>query len=136
MKTKAQIATEYVIIVGFAILIIIPLALIFSRYIMDTQSQVTSTQADRISKQIVDAAESVYYMGAPSKTTIKVYMPKDVISINITSKEITFVISTKAGPSEVSKPLAVNITGTIPSTPGMKTIELTSKGSYVELNAT
>ena len=133
MENKAQIATEYLLVVAFALIIAIPLAFLFSKYMIETQDQVAGTQADRIIKQVIDNAEQVYFIGSPSKTTIKVYMPKNVEQINIGSEEMVIVLDTKSGLSEITGSTQVNLTGSIPATPGIKSILIESKGDYVEI---
>lgn len=122
---------EYVIIVGFILVIMIPLILIFYEYTSSTNDQVITSQVDMIAKKVVDSAESVYYLGEPSKTRIKVYMPTNVEDIIIYNKEIVFKVKTRSGITDISQLSSVNISGNISATKGIHYISIESKGDYV-----
>jgi len=135
MKEKnAQVSVEYVMIIGFALLITIPLILIFYEYTRATSDQVISSQVDQIARKITDNAESVYYLGEPSKTRIKVYMPENVEEAIISNKEVTFRVKTQSGITDISHISSVNLSGDIAITPGIHYISIESKGDYVWLS--
>lgn len=132
MKEKnAQVSMEYVIIVGFILFITIPLILIFYEHTSSTNDQVITSQVDMIAKKVVDSAESVYYLGEPSKTRIKVYMPTNVEDVIIDNYEIVFKVKTRSGITDISQPSSVNISGSISVTKGIHYINIESKGDYV-----
>jgi len=132
MKEKhAQVSMEYVIIIGFVMLITIPLIVIFYEHTSNTSYQVITSQVDKIAKKVVDSAESVYYLGEPSKTRIKVYMPEKVEQVIIGNKEISFKVKTGSGLTDISQISSVNISGDIAITPGIHYINIESKGDYV-----
>ena len=130
-KKNAQVSMEYVIIVGFILVIMIPLILIFYEHISSTNDQVITSQVDKIAKKVVDSAESVYYLGEPSKTRIKVYMPENVEQVVIHDKEIVFKVKTGSGLTDISQISSVNISGDIAITPGIRYINIESKGDHV-----
>ena len=69
MLLKSQVSVEYMIIMGFATLMTIPLLLIYYTYTSDSSDSVATSQALQIARNIVDSSESVYYLGKPSQTT-------------------------------------------------------------------
>ena len=132
MKEKnAQVSVEYVIIVGFILFITIPLILIFYEHTSSTNDQVITSQVDMIAKKVVDSAKSVYYLGEPSKTRIKVYMPTNIENVTIDNYEVVFKVKTKSGVTDISQPSSVNISGFISVTKGIHYISIESKGDYV-----
>ena len=130
-ERNAQVSMEYVIIVGFILVIMIPLILIFYEHTSSTNDQVITSQVDMIAKKVVDSAESVYYLGEPSKTRIKVYMPTNVEKVTIYNKEIVFKVKTRSGITAISQLSSVNISGSISETKGIHYINIESKGDYV-----
>ena len=90
--TKAQVAMEYLIIIGFVAIITIPLVIIFQTHSKETTAEIISSQVYQISKKMADGAETVYYLGEPSKLTIKAYLPAGISSVSIGSNEIVFVV--------------------------------------------
>jgi len=132
MRNKnAQVSVEYVIIVGFILFITIPLILIFYEHTSSTNDQVITSQVDMIAKKVVDSAKSVYYLGEPSKTRIKVYMPTNIENVTIDNYEVVFKVKTKSGVTDISQPSSVNISGFISVTKGIHYISIESKGDYV-----
>lgn len=133
---KAQVAMEYMILVGFLVVITIPLILVYNTQYKGTNIQIISNQADQIGQKIVDTAESVYYLGQPSKTTLKVYMPQQIENVVVGNNEITFRVIVNNGIDEVVKMSSVPINGTLKATSGMHYITVQSVGSYVNISST
>jgi uncharacterized protein (UPF0333 family) len=127
----AQVSMEYLIIIGFVLLITTPLIVIFYQHTAITNDQIITSQADKIAKKIVDNAESVYYLGEPSKTRIKTYMPNNVEEIILGDYEVLFRVKTNSGISDISHTSNVNISGSISNSPGIHYISIESRGDYV-----
>ena len=134
---KAQVSMEYMILVGFLLVVTIPLILVYNTQYRGTNQQIIANQADQLGQKIIDTAESIYYLGQPSKTTIKLYMPQQLEGITITSNEITFrIFAQRGGIDEVVKLSSVPINGTISNSPGLHYITVQSVGSYVNISST
>ena len=82
---KGQGAFEYVMIVGIAMLIIVPGALIFYNYSMRSSDELTRSRIEMAGNDIVDSVEKVYYIGENSWETIEVNLPENVRWIYILS---------------------------------------------------
>ena len=87
-------------------------------YSKDVDDQIALNQAERIVKNIVNNAESVYYFGEPSKVRLTVYFPQKIENVTITNNEINFVVRTKNGLTDVFKESTVNISGNLPTSYG------------------
>lgn len=133
---KAQVSMEYMILVGFLVVITIPLILVYNTQYKGTSQQIISNQADQIGQKIIDTAESIYYLGQPSKTTIKVYMPQQVNDTLIMNNSLVFYVLSSGGASEVVKMSNVPIQGTLKSSAGMHYITMQSVGTYVNISST
>ena len=122
---------EYLIIIGFVAIITLPLVIIFQTHSRETTEEIVSTQVYQISKRIADGAETVYYLGEPSKLTIKTYFPENINSVSIGSNEIVFFMKKGAGEDEVVVYTPINITGNLSTHQGVHYITIESKGGYV-----
>ena len=131
MGRRGQISIEYVIIMGFAMLITIPLIVIYYEHTNQTNDQVVTSQVDMIARKIVDNAESVYYLGEPSTTSIKVYMPDNVEEAIVYPHEVFFRVRTKGGATEIAQPSTVTLNGSIRVTKGTRYISIESREDYV-----
>ncbi len=128
---KSQSSVEYMMILGFALIAIMILFMVSIFYSGQANDQLLINQVDQIAKKIRDSSESIYYLGQPSKTTIKVYMPDGIKQINIAQKELVFTVTTKKGDTNIVYLSRVNLSGSIPITPGIKYLTIESKGDYV-----
>ena len=134
-KKEAQISIEYLMIIGFVTVITIPLIIIYFSFTQESGDEIKSTQILQIAKKIVDAAESVYYLGEPSQTTLRVNIPNNVIGINLsTGKEVVFRIKTKAGEVDIGQSSSVNISGSLPINKSTYKITVKAKSNYVEVS--
>ena len=130
MKKRGQYSIELVITFGFALLMIIPLALLLYTHMNDTVEDVNENQAGLIARKITDSANSVYYLGHPSKVTLKVYMPEDIVDINITNRTIIF---TSESGSAVVRTAKIAMVGNITAGSGLKYIEVSAEKNFVKI---
>ena len=134
-RKKSQISVEYMVIIGFVTLITIPLILIYHSFVQDSSTEITSTQVQQIAQKIAGAAESVYYLGEPSQTTLKVNMPSNVVSADLSAGyEVVFRVKTTSGTSDIVQNSPVNITGSLPTAEGLYTITIKAKSGHVEVS--
>jgi hypothetical protein len=133
MNKKAQIGMEYMTLVVFIMAIILPLLMLHHSQYEGTNEQIRGNQADQIARKVIDAAESVYYLGEPSKTTVKVYVPQMIENITISNQEIVFSMRTRLGIDQVVRYSPIQINGSITPSHGIKYITIESKGSYVQI---
>jgi len=101
---------EFLIVVGFAFLMTIPLIALFYRQSENINSEVTSSQMDKVASEIRDAADEVYYLGSPSKKTITVFIPENLKCINMTGSSIIFRVASPGGDYDLVKWTAANLT--------------------------
>lgn len=119
---RSQIAIEYLIIMGFILFITIPSVIIYTRQSDTIKEEVIMSQAYSAIQKIADSSESIFYLGPPSKETIKVYFPERIDNATVTEKEIT-VHSDGKSIYVVSK---VPLNGTLLPTQGIHEIEITA----------
>ena len=126
MRARAQVSIEFLLIVGFALLLSFPLMYIFYRQSESLNTEIAGTQVDKIASEIRDAADEVYYLGSPSKKTITVFVPEQVTAVTLLGNSIIFNVSSASGKYEVVKWSAANFSGasSISANPGIKRITL------------
>ena len=131
---RAQVSMEYLIVMGFVFAMIIPLTIIFLQQSNSLDKNVAISTASKINKEIIDVCEEIYYKGPPTKTTIKIYFPNRIESINISSYEINMVITGENGRTHnINYPSEVNLSGTLKTFKGVHNIEIESMGEYVSI---
>lgn len=135
MYLKSQVSVEYMLVMGFAVVMTIPLLLIYYSYSSDSSDSVATNQALQIARKIVDASESVYYLGKPSQTTLKLNFPERIDSINLSNKEVVFKIKTKTGIAEMVQISPVNVSGSLPTSQGLHIITIKADDGYVQITS-
>ena len=140
-KKEAQVSMEYMFLIGFATIITIPLIIIYQSFIQDSNEEISSAQIEQIAKNVIDTAESVYYLGEPSQTTLKVNIPGNIVAVDLEGGsletgyyEVVFNISTKSGIVEIVQNSKVNITGSLPINKGTYTVTVKAKSGYVNVS--
>ena len=135
VKKDAQVSVEYMALIGFVTLITIPLVIIYSTYSQQSKESITSAQIHQVAKKIVDAAESVYYLGEPSQTTLKVNIPDDVVDVDLSyGYEVVFKVKSTSGISDIVQVSSVNITGSLPTNRSSYSIIVKALSDHVEVS--
>ena len=135
ISLKTQVSVEYMLIMGFAALMTIPLLMIYYTYASDSTDSVATNQALQISRRIVDASESVYYLGKPSQTTLKFNFPDNIYSINITNFEVLIKVKTQNGITDVVQVSSVNMSGNLPLAQGVHVVTIKAEDGYVQITS-
>ncbi|PIN70514.1 hypothetical protein COV93_01195 [Candidatus Woesearchaeota archaeon CG11_big_fil_rev_8_21_14_0_20_43_8] len=125
---------EYLTIVGFVMVIIIPMLVIFYDFKSEAADTIRSSQVRQVGMKIVDTAETIYFLGEPSSTLLRIYLPDKIQSVEMLGREIVFNISTRVGVDQIVMLSEVNVTGTIPNNAGLHNMRFQSHGTYVDIN--
>jgi hypothetical protein len=128
---KAQISMEYLAVLGIALLMLLPLGMIVYNHINFSNTEVNNQQARLIAKKIVENAESVYYVGYPTKTTIRAYFPENLVNATIYEKTILFILEDGTYIEENSY---VNLTGFLPNTSGTYEVQIQATQDQVNIS--
>ncbi len=128
---KAQLSIEYLIIMSFVLFIILILMASYMIYQQHYESDVVTSQVKRIAITLADTSEEVYYYGEPSKSTVKIYMPPDVVRVNFSGKGVIFRVRTPGGESDIEAYASVNMSGNLSTSQGLKLVEISARKGYV-----
>jgi hypothetical protein len=135
MKKRGQYAVEYLVVVGFSILLLIPIIVMLTSNYIDMRYSLSSYQTYSAATEIRDAAVKVYHLGEGSMTEVAVNLPSGVESSSIANNEILFVVSApKEMVTDSYSVVPMNISGILPSTPGRHIVKVTSNGDTVILS--
>jgi hypothetical protein len=80
---KSQISVEYAMIIGLIITALAIAVGVAFYYSGTARHQIGANQIDKIGRKIIDTSDSIYYLGYPSKATIDLTMPEDIINITV-----------------------------------------------------
>jgi uncharacterized protein (UPF0333 family) len=151
MRKKAQVSVEYMFIIGLAMTILIPGSMIFFKYSQSSNEGLVATQINRIGKNLIDTADSIYTVGKNSWTTMDTNFPESIFEMYIIedAQELVIKYNTARGPTEAVFFSDTPIQGEHPRTddtniqditplfhPGMMHIKVESKGDVVIIGET
>lgn len=134
MFKRGQVSTEYLIVVGFVVFLVLGILGVAFFYTSITNDQIKVSQVSNLANKIVSSAESVFYAGEPSKLTITGYLPIGVNSFVIMQNEIVVSLSTSSGVTVMSFSSNVPLSGNISSTEGVKRIEIKALQNEVSIS--
>ena len=107
----SQSSLEYLLVVALTFAIIVPTTYLFYSYSKESSQEISDAQVAKLGKSIVDAAETVFYSGQGSKTTLELNIPDNVDSAAvIDGRELVFNVTTSFGTSEVVFFSPINMT--------------------------
>lgn len=75
---KAQFAMEYMLVVAFSVVLMIPLIGYLYKGYDDMQTDVDVEHLSEVARELSFQAEKIYYQGPGSKTTIATHFPQRV----------------------------------------------------------
>lgn len=136
MVVKGQVSIEYLILIGFVtfgIISVIVIALFYSAAVKD---DIRDNQISVLGNKIISESERVFYAGAPSKRTIYIYIPDGVQALEIKDKSLIVNYTGRAGIISVKEFSSnVNVTGSIPTSPGLKKLIITAQDDKTQISS-
>jgi uncharacterized protein (UPF0333 family) len=137
MSNRSQISFEYLIVMGFITLVITGILTVAFFYSYSVRDKLKDTQLSNCAGKIVSTAESVFYAGKPSKSTINCYLPEDVSNITIEDDNIIVTMSTGSGTTIQSFQSNVPLLSkNLTSRGGIKKIEIEAMDAEVNITST
>ena len=131
---KAQVAMEYMIIVSFALMILIPYFIYLQELSQNVDEGNTLTAASDSVNRIGQTADWVYSQGEPAKQEIFVYIPKNVVNMSFINKTINWRVKTTSGLSDVYYNSVANLVGSFPSSPGYYNLLIQASSGKVNIS--
>jgi uncharacterized protein (UPF0333 family) len=134
MHKRAQVSTEYLIVIGFVSFLVLAVLGVAFFYTSITNDQIKVSQVSNLANKIISSAESVFYSGEPSKLTLTGYLPIGVRSFEIMSDQIVASISTSSGVTKISFSSNVPLSGNVSINEGVKRISVIAQQDEVSIS--
>lgn len=133
MAIKGQVSTEYLVMIGFVLVILVPIVIIYFNYTGSTSDTIDSAKTSQVAKEIVKASNEVSSFGEGSQKKIKVSFPDGLTAVNFSNKEIVFRFKdSKGNENEIVEVADVNFAAyVLPVTPGLKDLIVKSLADSV-----
>ncbi|MBI2664249.1 IPT/TIG domain-containing protein [Candidatus Woesearchaeota archaeon] len=115
MPKRGQAAMEYFIITAVLTAIIIPTTVLFYNYASEISEGIDKSKIEKFGNDIINAAETVYYLGPPSRIVLQLELPDRVQSITVEEDSGVHILKISAagssGISDFTFPTDVTIQG-------------------------
>jgi len=135
--SKAQVAFEYIVIVGLVMLFLIPLISYISSVQSRASTQLSISYAQNAANKLASQADLVYSQGPPAKVTTSIYIPPGIesssISSSVNGSTIIFRVRVPNSLTDVAASSNANIIGTLPQTEGNYQIAVEAVASHVAI---
>ena len=131
---KGQVATEYLVIVSVALLILTPLSLYVNQSLMGYTDNTRTSKAWTAVNKLGQNADWVYSQGPPAKLTFQIYIPNGIEEASLDDKTFLLKVKTSAGFSDAYYTTVSNIDGHLPSESGYYYVSLTAFSNYVNVS--
>ncbi len=128
-KKRGQAGIEYVVLTGLLLFFFIPL---IHYAFQETNNAVRNSQLDSYVGRLSKSIDAVHTIGPGAVEIITITVPKGIISATLENtptvgaNEIVLTIAFAGGLSDIHASVKPRIYGTIPSTPGVYQVNVTS----------
>lgn len=119
---KAQMAMEYLMVIGFSLLLIIPIITLVYQHYDENRTSIHQEHLQELARELKYQAEKIHYQGAPSRTTVEASLPPGVKEVIIVNKTIEFRMENND--VSIYADTRVNVTGNIKTFSGPHIITL------------
>jgi len=111
MKRKGQAAIEYLVLTGFTMLILTILLIAAYNRMSSSEKQIDLNSAEVAVNKLKEASDFVYIHGDPTKLTVSVYLPKDLVNAQsyIDNKTINIAMNVQGEYTDVWRSTLGNI---------------------------
>ena len=133
LNKKAQIATEYLIMVGLLLVVVGALA---GYSILMYYETVSINQAKDALEDLKIAVNRMYALGEGNSIVVKIVLPKGVTETRVIGKGIYMTYTSFGSTSEQLVETDANVQGSIPTAEGVHYIEVRALDSNVSLSET
>ncbi|MEK6843336.1 MAG: hypothetical protein AABY04_02520 [Candidatus Micrarchaeota archaeon] len=124
---------EYMVMLGFALAIVLPLWLYVNTTIGESKQSLDVTYAKVAVNKIRDAADSVYVQGAPAQIPLVLDMPDNIASTSISGREVQIKLYSQDGQTDIYAVTLSNLQGSLPIRSGRIRILVKAETNFINI---
>ncbi len=131
-RTKAQVAIEYILLIGLIVAVIIP---IFYYSLSTITQNIKMNRAYAMVNKIVETADMLYALGPGSQEVIVIEIPGGVKNITIQGKEINARLMIFSNVSDINAISKANMSGTLVTKAGSWHILMKNEDNTIKISS-
>jgi len=124
---------EYLAVVGISLFLIIPMIVAFYHQSASIEEDIRIAQLEKATRELIDAAEEVYYLGPPSQKKLILHLPPGVNNATLQGDTIALTYDEDKKHYATAEP-DLNLTGTLSTAQGRHDVTITARQDTVEVN--
>ncbi len=121
---KGQAAVEYMIIIGIAMAILVPLFVILNSYTYETRSDLKIRALEDSMDSIAESSNMVYFQGYPAKMSVNLYVPEGVVMTNVSDNLFRVRVRYGNGYTDIVSMTDAIVNGSLPTKAGIYKITI------------
>ena len=107
---KAQVSVEAIVLVSLILVLMVPVLFLGMTSVTTENEKIAVAQARFALRALVEAADGVYVAGNVSNSTLMVYFPNGVDSLNVSGHELSMRMNLSYGQVDVVETSLATIT--------------------------
>ncbi|MCD6589691.1 hypothetical protein J7K74_00695 [Candidatus Woesearchaeota archaeon] len=133
-KRRGQISMEFLLVTGFALLILMPTIYLFSLQLQGLRTDANVREFTRAMNELDAAMREVCYMGSGARQVVSIYFPLGFQGINTTNSNIVmYNYSNPPNEIVIPKKIPCNASINIPRVNGLVKITITNQGGLLNV---
>ena len=131
---KSQVAIEYLLIVSFGLMVLLPYSLYLHDLIRSVSESTRLSLAKASLEKLGESIDWVFSQGEPAKLIIHLYIPEGTEEIVFLNNTIVWKVKTSSGISELAYNSLANISGKLPTKSAYYPVEIRAIENGVEVS--
>ncbi|MCX8196897.1 MAG: hypothetical protein N3G80_01095 [Candidatus Micrarchaeota archaeon] len=133
---KGQAASEYLVMIGFALAFIVPLALLFLSFSHSERGKNSISAAQVAASTIADEAGEIFLQGEGARKTIVVNYPDGITNAKLENGLVVLRIEADGRTMDIVASTFANVSGNLSGkrTGGLQKIKLVNMGDFVNVS--
>lgn len=134
LKKKSQAAFEYMLIMGIALALLIPLFTYVNTHSSNIKRDLRKNALQDSLDSITEASDMVHSQGEPAKITVDVRIPEGVRSIEINNRTIIAEFNINGEITSIVSSSDAPLQGNLPESPGGYKVVVKALENYVNIS--
>lgn len=135
MGSTGQAAIEYLTVIAIALLISTPLIIQTQQSSIEVRSAFNDGLVENALNGVEEAASLVNSQGDPARVTFRIRLPPGINQTNVSDRFLYVQRRTTGGYTDFYNVLDFNVSGDLPTTPGVHGMVAEAEDDYVNITA-
>ncbi|MDY6777287.1 MAG: hypothetical protein SVU32_01355 [Candidatus Nanohaloarchaea archaeon] len=133
-RSSGQAALEYFIMLSVALLVAAPIIMQAQQTLIHVRTSSRVAKVQNALDTIEEGVRLVRNQGAPARTTFTINLPARINQSEVGNRYIYYQLRTPSGMSDYYRVFGFNVTGSLPTSPGVHVMRVVARDDYVNIS--